>query len=289
MKSSLYLFIAVWMSVAVVLQLTIGCIDIALMAFPVNIVIIAVLSGLIFVANNEYGNSKIIGLLASKRMSVAALSIMAIATVIIGLVPQTADSRNAIVRRLGIDDFISSPVFYFAMLLLLVNLILVILRYNKDRSGIWRFRLNHIGFLLVLLGLGFGAADTCRLRNVVNVGETVNRAYDTDGKSKMLGYSFFLEDFNAEYYDNGVPSDFSVNAVVNDKQVEISVNHPYRASWQDDIYLVGYDENKGSESEYCIIEFIRQPWKYVVVAGVVMMALGALMLFRNGNNKRGAL
>lgn len=285
MKKDLTIFLLLWLLISIALQLLVGGVDITFVSFPINVVIILVLAGVLFVCNREYGNSKIIALLASKEMSVAAMIIMAAASLVIGIVPQTSDSPYVIVNRLLLDNFISSPVFYTSVLLLIVNLILVILRYKSSRTNIWRFRLNHIGLLVVICGLSFGAADTQRLRAVVNIGDTIDRAFDFKGYSKALNYSFSLKNFNVEYYDNGVPSAFSAVGEVNSKPIEISVNHPCRASWQDDIYLVGYDEQAGAGSEYCIIEFIRQPWKYIVVFGVVMMAIGALMLFKTGHKK----
>ena len=50
----------------------------------------------------------------------------------------------------------------------------------------------------------------------------------------------------------------------------------------EDIYLTGYDVTKGNESEYCILQVVKQPWKYIIVAGILMMLAGAILLFING-------
>jgi hypothetical protein len=38
----------------------------------------------------------------------------------------------------------------------------------------------------------------------------------------------------------------------------------------------------GAESSYCILEIVREPWKYLTVAGIVMLLAGALLLFIGG-------
>ena len=62
----------------------------------------------------------------------------------------------------------------------------------------------------------------------------------------------------------------------------LEVNHPYAYRLGEDIYLTGYDVTKDNESEYCILQVVKQPWKYIIVAGILMMLAGAILLFING-------
>ena len=66
----------------------------------------------------------------------------------------------------------------------------------------------------------------------------------------------------------------------------IEVNDPYTYTLGEDVYLVGYDAAAGSESAYCILEIVREPWKYVTVAGIVLLLAGAVLLFIGGPSKR---
>ena len=66
----------------------------------------------------------------------------------------------------------------------------------------------------------------------------------------------------------------------------IEVNDPYTRAFGEDVYLVGYDAAAGSESSYCILEIVREPWKYVTVAGIVLLLAGAVLLFIGGPSKR---
>lgn len=286
MKQFWALFIAVWMSVTLILQLLIGCIDISFMAFPVNVVVMAVLVGLAFVANREWRDAKILIMLASRQMTVFVLAAVVVFCLIMGFVPQNSECNSGyFVTMMGFNRVTSSVLFYSVMLLFMAHLTLVTLRYNRHQNMVWRFRLNHIGLLIAMFGLCFGAADTNRLRAVVPIGETVERAYDVNGRYVALGYSFSLVDFDVEYYETGTPSSFAINGQVDDRPVHITVNNPFRADWQNDIYLTGYDVNAGNKSEYCIIEFIRQPWKYAVMAGLIMMFAGAIFMFWGGRKK----
>lgn len=283
MKKWLAVGILLWMAVAFVLQLAVGNCHVSFMAFPVNVAIVAVLAGLLFVAVREWGDSVFVRLLASRQMSVATLLLVAAACMVLGLVPQDTGAVDArIISALGFDRFTSSLVFYFVMLLLMVHLMVVTMRYNKSRRMVWRFRINHIGLLVTLAALCFGAADTHRFRAVVPIGGTVERAFDSEGVSHRLGYTFTLTGFDMEYYGNGTPSRFSADAMVNGSHANITVNHPWRATWKDDVYLVGYDVKAGKDSVYCIMEFVCQPWKYAVVLGMVMMAAGAVLMFWGG-------
>lgn len=254
------------------------------MAFPINAAFVILIIGLIFVANREKSDSNFLRMLASKQMSIISISLFVLACLIIGLFPQNSNANND-TDILGIKDYTSSILFYSVILLMMTHLTAVIFRYKRSRPKVLRFRLNHIGLLIILFGLGLGTADTHRWRAVVHVGETINIAYDTNGQPHSLGYDLRLVNFNAEYYDNGVPSHFAADAEINGKTAHITVNHPYGATWRDDIYLSGYDTTAGTNSDYCILEFIRQPWKYAVMLGVLMMAAGAILMFWGGSKE----
>ena len=54
--------------------------------------------------------------------------------------------------------------------------------------------------------------------------------------------------------------------------------------WQD-IYLAGYDTAAGSDSQYCILEFVVQPWKYAALAGLLLFLAGAVAMIRGGRQR----
>ena len=91
-----------------------------------------------------------------------------------------------------------------------------------------------------------------------------------------------LNSFAVDYYPNGRPSRFSANVRLGNENVLLEVNHPYSYRLGEDVYLTGYDITKGNESNYCILQVVKQPWKYVMVTGILMMLAGAVLLFING-------
>jgi len=65
----------------------------------------------------------------------------------------------------------------------------------------------------------------------------------------------------------------------------IEVNRPLRiGSWR--LYQYGYDTRAGRMSRYTVLEAVYDPWVYVVYTGIAMLALGCILLFRSGNNKK---
>ena len=67
--------------------------------------------------------------------------------------------------------------------------------------------------------------------------------------------------------------------------IHLEVNQPYSASWAEDYYLTSYDVHS-AEPEYCVVQIVREPLKYVMLLGIVMMLCGGLLLFLAGPDKQ---
>lgn len=63
----------------------------------------------------------------------------------------------------------------------------------------------------------------------------------------------------------------------------LEVNHPYAASWGEQYYLTSYDMQSG-QPQYCVVQIVREPLKYLMLAGIIMMLCGACLLFLAGPN-----
>jgi hypothetical protein len=63
-----------------------------------------------------------------------------------------------------------------------------------------------------------------------------------------------------------------------EKIVSITVNDPYSVGFGEDIYLVSVNK----DNNYCILQIVREPWRYFALAGIVMLIAGAFMLFIKG-------
>ena len=60
---------------------------------------------------------------------------------------------------------------------------------------------------------------------------------------------------------------------VDGEPVNLRVNHPFAAGLAEDLYLVSYDTST-PQPRYCIVQVVRQPAKYLMVAGIALLMLG---------------
>ena len=58
----------------------------------------------------------------------------------------------------------------------------------------------------------------------------------------------------------------------------VAVNSPLTPRWNENLYLVSYDQNNPSPT-YVVVQIVRQPWRHLLLAGIVMLMLGTLLLF----------
>jgi len=94
-----------------------------------------------------------------------------------------------------------------------------------------------------------------------------------------------LDDFIMDTYPNGRPKRFASDLRVRTaegKEVTgtIEVNHPLSVGgWK--IYQYDYDSEAGPDSTYSVLGMVREPLQGVMFAGILLMILGAVLLFFN--------
>ena len=247
----------------VLLQTTFGNIDLQIFAFPINIALLIALIGISYVIQREKGDTFYVKKFASAQTSVLLIVIFFIETLLIALAPQL--------------EIQHSWLFNVTLILLLSNLQLSIMTYRGRFKN--RFYLNHVGIYIFIVALSFGAPDTQKLRAIISEGETIEYAYDYKGKPQAIGFPLSLDKFEVSYYKNNIPRTFKATVRANDNTKEILVNHPWNYSWQKDIYLVSHGVNNRTQEPYCVLEFVRQPWKHLVSLGLILTAIGSFMLF----------
>ena len=168
------------------LQFFSGPFDKRFLAFPVNVILIAMLL-LIFFMKKGGGLSR----MASGSLSVTLLAAMTIAALWMGLVP-------------GNMVKISWP-FVLLYLLVLVNLTAIIaLKIKSFSVGQIPFMLNHAGLLILLLAAGPGSADKARYFMTVAEGTTEWRGEPSGSREGAnvveLPIAVELKDFSMEEY-----------------------------------------------------------------------------------------
>ena len=270
-RSRQVIIICLLMIGAAMFQYKMGNIDFQYFAFPVNIALLLLVLGITHVAYQEKREHKAVQLMMSTSTSIFLLLLTFLATLVIAFAPHLQFQR-------------SWP-FNLIILSLLINLQLVIMRYKgKHRQ---RFYLTHIGLFIFISSLSFGAPDTHRSRAIISEGQTIEQAYTFDNSIRPIGFPLTLQKFEVSYYENNVPRSFKATIKADSGLHDILVNHPWKRSWKEDIYLVSHGIDKTTNQPYCVLEFITQPWKYLVHFGLLLTALGAFMLLwgKNKNKK----
>lgn len=167
----------------------------------------------------------------------------------------------------------------FAALVLLTALALGLSVFGRLRHASVRrdavFLLHHGGLLLVLWAGFFGAPDTVRARLAVGVGQAARVAVAEGGRLVPLPFEVRLERFDVAFYPDGTtPRQFHSSLLLNGEPAQASVNAPARYRGYT-FYQQGYDPEHG---DYTVLLVVRDPWLWVVYAGIALLAAGSLLL-----------
>ena len=230
-------------------------IDYSIFAFPSGLALGAAVVALLYVVERKWGRCKAVERARSPHAACLLLGLTAAYVVAGGLLPALA-------------DFSSSWPFVTLLSALEMHLALVII--HRLRSFHFRrdlaFILVHAGLWLALFSGMAGAADTRK----TDIFVTVQPA----GRSPRL-LSFDIDRNPAD----GSPIQYSATVVMDGDTIGVAVNSPYSASIADDIYLVDFDTDMATgEVTYCVLQNVHQPWKYPLLAGIVMLLTGTLAL-----------
>lgn len=275
-------------------QLLVGNFPLSLIAFPINAVFAFFWLLLLWKLYKKSSKCRFAAFLSSSQISIASIFLLMAGGLIIGLFPQLSDidisMRTDVWTSLGCYNFMTSWIFIAILFLLLSNLAMVVFHAYFHRKHVrWRFLLNHVGLWLALFAGFFGSSDTQILRILLHKGEPVREAFTINGVSCQLNYEMELRSFSVEYYPDGRPSHISAKVRLGDDEALLEVNRPYNYRLGEDVYLTGYDATSATASEYCVLQIVVQPWKYVIVIGILMMLTGAVLLFVNGSKKQAKL
>lgn len=240
------------------------------LAFPLNLIIALIWFIAVFLSFRHASDSRAVRFMLSPAATLISIGLFSISCLVIGLT--------------GNREWIRSVPFIIIYIFLMTVLLYVVIRGWKNADGVrWRFLLNHAGLLLALSSAFFGAPDSEELRLRAYRDVPVHEAFRMDGTRAWLSYEVELEDFRIEVFDNGTPSTYEADVSVDGKTVTLKVNQPYSTGLSEDIYLSSYDQAAG---EYCILQIVKEPWKYPALAGILMMLSGAFLLFIQGPRNR---
>ena len=245
-----------------------GSFPVGIFRFPLNILVMALWMMLMAMMYRGRGH-RVARFLLSREATWLSLGMVAVIGITLGLQRKPASTAWPMVVSLL---FVQS------------HLLLVVMRGWRNKGGIrWRFCLTHIGLLLAL-GAGYwGAADREQWRMPVHNFPS-NEAFTMQGDPRRLPYTLELKDFAIEQAENGTPTHYEAQIMVDDERVTLRVNHPYARTLSEKIYLVSFSSSPQGE-RYAIVEIVSEPWQWLSAAGIILLIAGAMLLFVQGPRK----
>lgn len=170
--------------------------------------------------------------LAGAQFAVTSIAVVAVIGAIGTFIVQDP-SKMDMLTRIGLRSLFTKPPFAAAILLILMNLSMATgRRLVSPRAGQVGFMLNHVGLILVILGMFAGTAQFQRIILRVPEGETVSQGMDEQGKIFNIGGDVTLNKFEIEKYP---PKLGAVEFLDNDQQVVhadqqwVKKNHDFTA------------------------------------------------------------
>ena len=245
-----------------------GSFPVGIFRFPLNILVMALWMMLMAMMYRGRGH-RVARFLLSREATWLSLGMVAVIGITLGLQRKPASTAWPMVVSLL---FVQS------------HLLLVVMRGWRNKGGVrWRFCLTHIGLLLAL-GAGYwGAADREQWRMPVHNFPS-NEAFTMQGEPRRLPYTLELKDFTIEQAENGTPTHYEAQIMVDDERVTLRVNHPYARTLSEKIYLVSFSSSPQGE-RYAIVEIVSEPWQWLSAAGIILLIAGAMLLFIQGPRK----
>ena len=238
-------------------------------AFPLNLLLAALLVAGLLCLRKTFLHSAVVRYLHSSTATISAIALLIISCIWVGLS--------------GDRSVVQSIVFVAVLLYIQIILFFITLRGWRRSDGEirWRFLLLHAGLLLAV-GAGFwGSPDSNEYRIKLSIDEPTREAYKIDGNKHILSYELSLTDLDIQYSEEGKMIDYKVFISIDrSAPVQVAVNHPYGVRVGEDIYLASVSERA------CVLQIVREPWRYFALAGILMMLAGAFLLFIHGPQKR---
>lgn len=267
---------ALIMALTVVLHLIVGTPTIGIFRAPLNILLLVLWLVGLWLGYRHRRESAVIRYMLSWSATWLSLALMVGVGIYLGL--QSSPSGE------------SYPVIT-ALLFVASHITLIILRGWRNALGIrWRFLITHVGLWLLLVAGLYGAPDRHQMRAILYHSTPTNEAFTMQGVATYLDFEMELEDYTMELNSRGVAENMEARLKIDNRDATLRVNHPYNESWHRKIYLIEIAPKSKEQMEYCIVEIIEEPWRWLTLIGIVMLMVGSLLLFlqgpRRGVNKK---
>lgn len=235
-------------------------VSIDIFAFPLNVILLLIWTGAVITSWRNARQSAFVRFMLRPAATITAIAFTLIFSLIIGIT--------------GYTSLVTSCAFIIVLLYFQTVLAYVILRgWRRNGNVRWRFVFLHFGLLLAVASSFWSAPDNMTYRTKAVKDMPVSEVYTADGKREWLEYEIEIKGLDSERAD----------VIVDGHRVNLEVNHPYSVSLAETVYLTGIDKKYGDS---CVLQIVYEPCRYVTLAGIVMMLIGAMLLFINGPRKR---
>jgi hypothetical protein len=279
--------------VGVLLQFTIGSVNWAVFAYPVNIILLTLFVAVLILCYSLSSRFYAIRFLMSWKAAVPSLLFAVILTAIMGFTQQVT-SESAPADLIGFTKMLSFWPFILIYVWLTVIIGLVAIRQMVHfRWKQFPSLVSHAGLFLVLVCGTLGSADMQRLKMYCEYGQPEWRALDSYQHVHSLDLAIQLNRFiMEEYKEDKMPKRFASEVEIMTKGGEhlrttIEVNKPFAIDgWK--IYQYGYDQAMGPMSRFSIFELVSDPWLPAVYTGFGLLCVGALGTFFTTKRKKEA-
>ena len=261
--------VGVVVALSFIVEVCFGSFPVGIFRFPLNVLVLALWMLLLTMMYRGRVHNACARFMLSREATWLSLALIAVIGITLGL--QRTPSSTA------------WPTVC-SLLFVLSHLQCVIMCGWRNKRGIrWRFCLTHIGLFLAL-GAGFwGAPDREQLRAPVQRYPS-NEAYTMEGEERHLSYTLELKDYCIEKAENGTPTHYEAQVMVDGTLTTLKVNHPYARTISEKIYLVSFPTSPYGE-RYAIVEIVSEPWQWLSAMGIIMLIAGAMLLFIQGPRK----
>ena len=260
------------------LQWGLGPLDWAFFAWPVNVVVLLLLSAVVGVLFALRRRLRAVEWMMHAGAAVPCLAYAAGLTILMGLLPQLPEGGIPWLSRM----LRFWPFVLIWTWMMLISALATLNRLSRRNVREIPFILNHLGVVVAIVAATLGNADTRSLQLTAYTGEPEWRAVDAGGGIVEPGLAIELHRFTMERYPDRTPKRFASEISVytedgKELSATVEVNRPLGVNgWK--IYQYGYDATKGPDSPYSVFLLVRDPWIGGVYAGIFMMLAGALCL-----------
>lgn len=143
----------------------------------------------------------------------------------------------------------------------------------------------HFGIALIVLAMIFGHFFNWRGKAVLLTTDKTNVFITRNNEIKIVPFALTLSNFNVTFYESNEPKNFEAMIEVEEnnvtKNISLRVNHPCKMSFEQDLYLISYDNQHPEKPEFCVVELVHDPFQGLFLTGIIFVILGLFLTFFN--------